>query len=188
MESKSHLIITKGLPDLPKKVPAFCREHGLGSRCGILWIWDTQTEGEPFTLVRRLLKLFPFESLSIEVDEGRRRDVFSDWDSYLEWINADAPNPSRLFSRIKVFRRKHVLGFLVWEQGKNSNGMELAIYTQHDQTNPISEACETLGTVEVNSTPAPTKKQKLWIYDWAFSFFNSSVRRGTTSKRSPTIP
>lgn len=187
MESKTRLIMTQGLPDNSRRLPDFCRKNGLQSRCGIVWIWDRQTVGDPFTLIKRLLKLFPFEALSIEVDEGRSRDVFSDWDSYLEWVNAENPTPKRLFSRIKIFRQKRVLGFLVWEKRGDSQ-RELAIYTQHDQTEPISKACETLATVEIFSKSAPSPKKGCWLYEWAFSFFNSSVRRGTTSKRSPTIP
>jgi hypothetical protein len=180
--------MTQGVPEQSRRLPDFCRKNGLQSRCGIVWIWNTQTEGEPFTLVKRLLKLFPFEALSIEVDEGRSRDVFSDWDSYLEWVNAESPTPTRLFSRIKIFRQKRVLGFLVWEKRRDSDERELAIYTQHDQTEPISKACQTLGTVEIFSNPAPLPGKRHRFYEWAFNFFNSSVRRGTTSKRSPTIP
>jgi hypothetical protein len=187
VESKTHLNITQGFSDRSRRLPDFCQKNGLKSRCGILWIWDKQTGGDPFILIKRLLKLFPFEVLSIEVDDGRSRDVFSDWDSYLEWVNAENPTPTRLFSRIKIFRQKRVLGLLVWEMRGDSQ-KELAIYTQHDQTEPISKACATLGTVEIVSSPASSPKKRCWLYEWAFSFFNSSVRRGTTSKRSPTIP
>ncbi|MFM8269471.1 MAG: hypothetical protein ACKN9V_04710 [Pseudomonadota bacterium] len=107
-------------------------------RCAIDWTWADPIGEESFTLVKKLLKLFPFEVLSVEVDFRRSRDVFSDWDSYLEWFKAEKPAGERLFSRIKISRQRKTLGLMVWEKG------DLAIYTEHDQVAPITKACETM--------------------------------------------
>jgi len=188
VKSKTHLIITKGFVTPSRKLPSFCRKNGLQSRCSIQWRWTNPMEEEAFTLIKRLLKLFPFELLRIEVDKGRSRDVFSDWDSYVEWAKAENLSLERLFSRIQILRHKKVLGFLVWTKRSDSSGLDLNIYTEHDQTRPISQACETIATVEIGVNPARSTQKKSCFYEWALSFFNSSVKRGTTSKRSATIP
>lgn len=132
-----------------KKSIRFCKKHRLYSRCEIDWRWTHPMKDESFTLVRRLLKLFPFEYLSVEVDQERSRDIFSDWDSYLEWLKSDTISPERLFSRIKIARHKKVLGLLVWEGDKTSGATNLVIYTEQSQALPIRRACETLSPIEI---------------------------------------
>lgn len=154
------------------------------ARSSIDWTWTEPMSEESLILVKRLLKLFPFETLRIEVAFGRRRDIFSDWDSYLDWFKAEPPHSERLFDQIWITRQKRMLGIMVWEE------RELAIYTEHDQSAPIAQACETMEgrQIRIASSKRSQSNRFQRFQEWAFSFFNSSVKRGTTSKRSPTIP
>lgn len=149
MESKSQFVVYKGFPSRWLPSPRYCRSNKLLSRCAIEWKPTDEVEEGLFPLVKRLLKLFPFEGLAVEVDQGSCRDVFSDWDSYLEWLRAESDLGNRLFSRIKIFRHTKVLGLLVWEKSPKSGLLELAIYTEQNQISPIAKACESLGEVEI---------------------------------------
>ncbi|NDC25190.1 MAG: hypothetical protein EBZ49_13840 [Proteobacteria bacterium] len=94
--------------------------------------------------IRRILKLFPFEQMEIEVQRGRSRDLFEDWDSYLEWFRADEPHEGRWFSSITVMRKHRFLGYLVWEQREKAT-TSLAIYTEGNQSGPLEELSRAVG-------------------------------------------
>jgi len=141
MEQKSAIRIFEGFPPNYKKLPVYCENEQLGNRFAVAFgeLWK-ETEFV-LSLVRRVLKLFPFEKMEIEVDRGRSRDVFEDWDGFLDWFRADNPSHERYFSRIKVLRKQKVLGYLEWEGGAKQP-IELAVYTTQNQSGPLSEACQ----------------------------------------------
>jgi len=149
METNRRWILYKGFPGSQWNVPGFSRKNKLRSRCAVEWNQGDRLQEDCLLLVKRILKLFPFESLLVEVEQGKCTDVFPDWDSYLEWLSAEEERQGRLFSKIKIFRQKRVLGLIVWEKNRQNQMFELAIYTEHNQTDPVTKACETLGTVEV---------------------------------------
>lgn len=178
--------------------PRFCRDHQLFHRFSFGWEGTEDPSESVFKLVRKLLKLFPFEWTQVVRQEGRVQDVFDDWDSYLDWIKAGNSGKQALFQSIRISRQKQVLGFMQWE-GKDSD-CELAVYTQFDQTAPFLEACRSLAQDSGHNPEAswrfqegaPKWEQELSLIqklqECALSFFSSSVKRGTISKRSPTKP
>lgn len=198
MKSPMPMILFKGYREGASAPPRFCREHQLLQRFSIQWEGTEDPSESVFRLVRKLLKLFPFEWTQVVRQEGRVQDVFDDWDSYLDWVKAGNSGKLALFQTIRILRQKQVLGFMQWE-GKDPN-LELAIYTQFDQSVPFLDACRSL-VQESGLTPEASWKFQEGAATWtqgfsliqklqecALSFFNSSVRRGTISKRSPTKP
>lgn len=122
-----------------KKLPSFCRKNQLGFEFAIHLPRGEQWVDLSFSLIKRLLKLFPFENMRIEVEAGRVKDVFSDWDSYLEWFQTESFREERLFRRIEVGRFSKGLGYFDWENQADPNHTLLKIYTQSDQNAPFEE-------------------------------------------------
>ena len=116
-----------------KSYPKFCRQHRLVHCWRVEWEGGSAEIDFVLLLVKKILKLFPFERTEVEVDHGRSRDRFGDWDSYLEWFRAESPASERLFHRIKIYRGKKVLGFI-----QNDSG--IVVFTEHDQSHPLGEA------------------------------------------------
>jgi len=177
------------------EVPPFCRKERLTFRFALVFQETPFSREKAFLFVKRLLKLFPFERLRVEVETQRVRDVFSDWDSYLEWVQAEPSTSGRLFKRLEVWRFKKCLGYFEWKDSSPAGQRVLEVFTEGDQSNPFLEVCRQIAVEENTSLQHQTgasyplnSKLGKRFYDWALSFFNSSVRRGTTSKRSATKP
>ena len=198
MKLQVPMILFKGYRKGASAPPRFCREHHLLHRFSIRWEGTEDPSESVFRLVRKLLKLFPFEWTQVVRQEGRVQDVFDDWDSYLDWVKAGNSGKQALFQSVRILRQKQVLGFMQWE-GKEPD-LELAVYTQFDQTAPFLEACRSLAQDSGLTPEASWRFQEgsqSWdqelslirkIQECALSFFSSSVKRGTISKRSPTKP
>lgn len=139
-----------------KSYPKFCRKHRLIHCWRVEWEKGSREIDFILLLVKRILKLFPFERTEIEVDRERSSDRFGDWDSYLDWFKAETPNEERMFHRIKIYRGDKVLGFIQHDLGIN-------VFTEHDQSNPLGEALSTvvkefaLSKVIVQKTVMPSR-------------------------------
>jgi hypothetical protein len=118
-------------------LPKFCRKNQLVHCWTVILISGASEIEWVLILVKRILKLFPFESTEIEVDQGRSCDRFGDWDSYLEWFRAETPTKERLFNRIRIYRREKVLGYI-------ELGTGISVFTQHDQSGPFGEALKSI--------------------------------------------
>lgn len=171
MKLESTVQIYEGFPPGYKKLPPYCEKERLENRFAVGFGASGEETEFVLSLVRRILKLFPFEKMEIEVDRGRSRDVFEDWDGFLDWFRADNPSCERYFSRIKVLRKQKVLGFLEWEESE-MGPYQLAVYTADNQSKPLAEACQAVCSsqepkkatfIEKGTETVPKKRWKLFF-------------------------